>query len=186
MFVPKKCRIFVTVKGKGDGKGKAPGLHLSTLSGATKKILSMAKVVKISEVFGKLEKRNELSKWKRGVNEIARYILSNAMDNGFDEVELANLREVLLNGAKDFAQYAEGGQLLIYDGDIAKCLCTPSELRRCTAKDGTLQDPNRYSTWMDVQAWAATQAWQLIRDCAASCAETVYAVRGGFVEYHYK
>lgn len=113
----------------------------------------------------------------RGVNELARYILSNAMDNNFEKVELANLREVLLNGAKDFAQYAQGGQLIIYNEDIAICLCTPSELRHCTAKDGTLKDPNRRETWMDVQARAATQAWQLIRDCAASCAETVYAVR---------
>lgn len=99
------------------------------------------------------------------------------MDNDFEEVELANLREVLLNGAKDFAQYAQGGQLIIYNEDIAICLCTPSELRRCTAKDGTLRDPNRRETWMDVQVRATAQAWQLIRDCAASCAETVYAVR---------
>lgn len=124
-----------------------------------------------------MEERKEKSCWMRGVNELARYILSNAMDNDFEEVELANLREVLLNGAKDFAQYSEGGQLLIYDEDIAKCLCTPSELRRCTAKDGALKDPNCREIWMDVQARAAAQAWQLIRDCAASCAETVYAVR---------
>ena len=50
MFVPKKSRIFVTVKGKGDVKGKAPGLHLSTLSGATKKFCSMAKVVNNSRI----------------------------------------------------------------------------------------------------------------------------------------
>ena len=50
MFVPKKSCIFVTVKGKGDVKGKAPGLHLSTLSGATKKFCSMAKVVNNSRI----------------------------------------------------------------------------------------------------------------------------------------
>lgn len=49
MFVPKKRVIFVTVKGKGDGKGKAPGLHLSTLSGAQKKKV-MAKVVNNSRI----------------------------------------------------------------------------------------------------------------------------------------
>lgn len=48
MFVPKKRVIFVTVKGKGDGKGKAPGLHLSTLSGAQK--IVMAKVVNNSRI----------------------------------------------------------------------------------------------------------------------------------------
>lgn len=137
----------------------------------------MAKVVKISEIYGKLEERKEKSCWKRGVNELARYILSNAMDNGRERVELANLREVLLNGAKDFAQYSQGGQLIIYNEDVAICLCSPSELRRCTAKDGALKDPNRREIWMDVQARAAGQAWRLIRDCAASCAETVYAVR---------
>lgn len=44
MFVPKKRVIFVTVKRKGDDKGKAPGLHLSTLNPGQQKICSMAKV----------------------------------------------------------------------------------------------------------------------------------------------
>lgn len=49
MFVPKKRVIFVTVKRKGDDKGKAPGLHLSTLSRGTEKKV-MAKVVNNSRI----------------------------------------------------------------------------------------------------------------------------------------
>ena len=39
-------------------------------------------------------------------------------------------KKALLNGADDWSQYSWGGCSLIYDGDIAERLCTPSELKK--------------------------------------------------------
>ena len=64
-------------------------------------------------------------------------------------------RGVLLNGARDWREYSYGGCALIYDGDIAARVCTPSELRRT---HGGQRDPNPRETWLDVQARALCQA----------------------------
>lgn len=139
----------------------------------------MAKVVKFSDLYKSIEAAKcGRSKWERGVHFLALTIVGDYEANEPGTAcELGELESTLLNGAANWSQYCYGGQLLICDQEIAELLCTPSELRRCTAKDGALKDPNRREVWMDVQARAAAQAWQLIRDCAASCAETVYAVR---------
>ena len=47
----------------------------------------------------------------------------------------AELEKALLNGAAGWAAYAYGGCALVYDGDIARHYCTPSELRRVTHKE---------------------------------------------------
>ena len=65
------------------------------------------------------------------------------------------VRAVLLNGARDWSEYSWGGCALIYDGDIAARVCTPSELRRT---HGGQRDPNPRETWLDVQARALYQA----------------------------
>lgn len=68
-------------------------------------------------------------------------------------------RQDLLNGADDWQQYSEGGSALIYDGDIAERLCSPSEYKR--AKEGQ-NPPNARESWLDVQARALYQAERLI------------------------
>lgn len=80
------------------------------------------------------------------------------MNNG-QRVELTEA--VLPNGAADWSQYSYGGCALIYDGEIAETVCTPSELR--CKRGGELQ-PNSRETWLDVQARALSQAWRMIRD----------------------
>lgn len=65
----------------------------------------------------------------------------------------------VLDGAKDWEQYCYGGKALIYDGDIARALCTPSELSR---NDYGSKSPNGTELWMDVQVRAYYQAWNLI------------------------
>lgn len=65
------------------------------------------------------------------------------------------VRAALLNGAEDWSQYSWGGCALIYDGDIAERLCTPSELKR---KRGGELKPNAAEDWLDVQARALYQA----------------------------
>lgn len=64
-------------------------------------------------------------------------------------------REWLLNGANDWSQYSWGGSALIYDGDIAERLCTPSELKK--TRNGERR-PNSREEWLDVQARALYQA----------------------------
>ena len=138
----------------------------------------MAKIVRISDLRKSVAAKSGRSKWACGVQYLALYIIDNYADDEPEAVvDFRNLEVTLLNGAASWEVYAFGGNLLIADSDIALTLCTPSELRRCTAADGTLKGPNKRETWMDVQARAAAQAWWLIRACAASCAETVYAVR---------
>ena len=69
------------------------------------------------------------------------------------------LRGVLLNGAESWSQYSWGGCSLCYDGDIAKRLCTPSELKR--TRSGECR-PNSREEWLDTQARALIQAANLI------------------------
>lgn len=73
-----------------------------------------------------------------------------------DEIQgWQGLRKALLNGAQDWGQYSYGGCSLIYDGDIANRLCTPSEFRRT---GGGRKAPNKRETWLDVQARALGMA----------------------------
>ena len=58
-------------------------------------------------------------------------------------------------GADSWREYSYGGGALIYDGDIARKLCAPWELRR--TRDGARR-PNSRETWLDVQARALGQA----------------------------
>ena len=51
---------------------------------------------------------------------------------------------------------------MICDREIAKTLCTPSELRRT---EFGRKAPNSSETWMDVQVRAHVQAWTLIKRC---------------------
>lgn len=71
----------------------------------------------------------------------------------------SKLEAILLNGAADWSQYSWGGSSLIYNGDIAERLCTPSELKR---KRGGELAPNSREQWLDVQARALAQAADLI------------------------
>jgi hypothetical protein len=66
----------------------------------------------------------------------------------------------LLNGAKDWKQYSEGGCALIYDKQIALTLCNPTELK---ITDNGQKQPNKQETWLQVQARALFQAWNLIK-----------------------
>ena len=99
------------------------------------------------------------SAWKKGVKEYADELLDNLEEKAQlnerlpkDEKEL---KEWLLNGAMDWEDYSYGGCSLIYDGDIAERLCTPSELKK---KDGGRLAPNSQESWLDVQTRALRQA----------------------------
>ncbi len=102
------------------------------------------------------------SAWDRGVLVYAHELLENLaadIEYGYqDEDVLANQRllyKALLNGAHDWEQYSWGGCSLIYNEDIAKRLCNPTELKRT---DNGRKRPNATEEWLDVQARALNQA----------------------------
>ena len=100
------------------------------------------------------------SAWKKGVKEYADEILNNLEEKSQlnrrlpkDEKEL---KEWLLNGARNWAEYSRGGKALVYDCQIAERLCTPSELKRTY---GGMLTPNRTESWLDVQTKALRDAY---------------------------
>ena len=104
------------------------------------------------------------SAWSKGVKEYAYMLLDNIfLHSDYKSItSIKSLHEVLLHGAKNWKQFSWGGYALICDGDIAKTLCSPSELKKC--KNGMLR-PNKQEEWLDVQARALLQAENLIKDC---------------------
>ena len=114
------------------------------------------------DLLQKVENVKVRSAWNNGVKMYAIELLDDAASNReCDEfVSLQELKEAILNGASDWMQYSEGGCSLIYNSDIAERLCNPSELKR--TKNG-LNDPNSRENWIQCQARALFQAWELIK-----------------------
>jgi hypothetical protein len=108
-----------------------------------------------TNITNKLNATKARSAWEMGVKDYALEMVESA------EIELTpeNAESVLLNGAKNWREYSYGGCAAIYDADIAERLCTPSELKK--KKGGELQ-PSTRETWLDVQARALFQAYNLI------------------------
>ena len=104
------------------------------------------------------------SAWTMGVQRYAMdliYILDEIIE--FEKRNPANVDELekwMLNGASSWKEYSLGGCSLIYDRDIARRLCTPSELKK--TRNGE-RKPNRNEEWIDTQARALHQAADLIR-----------------------
>ena len=121
----------------------------------------------VNEIRARLEAVKTRSCWDRGVKGFALNLLRSYIDiceycdnNGQPIPELNE--ETLLNGADDWNAYCYGGGALIYDGDIAKNLCTPSELKRT---DNGNNAPNDREGWQDVQARAYFQAYRILISC---------------------
>ena len=107
--------------------------------------------MKKEEMLNKLNTRYKKARsaWERGVILYAIDFL-----NGLEESDELT-KENLLNGARDWKEYSEGGCSLIYDKYICLRLCAPWEMRR--THYGVLP-PNKSETWLDVQARALYQA----------------------------
>lgn len=127
-------------------------------------------MLNIEKIRETIENKPVRSAWNRGVKSYAVDLLDELAENiqgGYIDPEdldsPALLKKTLLNGAADWAQYSWGGSSLIYDGDIAERLCTPSELKR--KRGGDLQ-PNSRENWLDVQARALYQASRWIINAA--------------------
>lgn len=104
------------------------------------------------------------SHWERAVRDYALEMIDQC-----DRTNITSYKQLLNHGdAKNMKDYAiaralsEGGCFEICDAAIAKRLCTPSQLKRHTRKDGTVRDLPR-ETWLDVQTRAVYQAILLIK-----------------------
>lgn len=116
------------------------------------------------QIRTELDKRSDRSAWDRGVTAYAYDLLENvegAEKAGRQLTTRHEWKEAMLNGEQNWTEYSYGGSSLIYDGDIANRLCTPSELKR--KRNGEL-NPNSRESWLDVQARALYQAQVRICD----------------------
>lgn len=114
------------------------------------------KVIDIRNVIESLPA--ERSAWRRGVRQYAMDLIEDLSD--FQDITPENCREVLLNGAVSWKEWAYGGCGLVYDCAIAERLCTPSELRK---KRGGELEPSSHESWLDVEARAVGQAAAVIK-----------------------
>lgn len=122
--------------------------------------------VNIQDIINEIEASKPRSAWGKGVKKYAIDLLEeekNAQEhensNIISTLSADNADKLLLNGAKDWSEYSWGGCSLIYDGDIAERLCSPSELKK--SRNGE-RNPNSRETWIDCQARALYQASNLI------------------------
>ncbi len=121
------------------------------------------KTINKSDLIDHISSTRARSKWSKAVKEDAISLLENIEGEEIAFSDTKNLREQLLNGAKNWSEYSYGGCALIYDEDIAEHYCTTSELKR--THNGERQ-PNGRESWLDVQARALFQAWLLVKDNA--------------------
>ena len=98
------------------------------------------------------------SAWMRGVKAYAIELIE-GVEGDFP------VQACLLNGARTWKEFSEGGCALIYNADIAERLCSPSEYRK--TREGE-RAPNSRETWLDVQARALGQAATLIASALKS------------------
>ena len=103
------------------------------------------------EILETIEAIKTRGAWQTAVKTYALELLN--------EMEGEHSAAKLLNGAESWKAYSYGGSSLVYDSDIAKRLCAPSELKR---KRGGELAPNTKESWLDCQARALSQAARLI------------------------
>lgn len=122
---------------------------------------------KIEEIRKAIEQENatERSAWGRGVGVYALELVEGLQEwqewnNGAEiPTDRKGLEKALLNGAENWARFSDGGCSLVYDGDIAERLCTPSELKR--TRNGE-RNPNGRENWIECQARALFQAFRKV------------------------
>lgn len=118
----------------------------------------------IAKIAAELETRKDRSAWNKGVTLYAWDLLDEIQERAnYEHKEPENadeLKEYALNGAESWDQYSWGGSALIYNGDIAERLCSPSELKK--TRNGERR-PNSREEWLDTQARALSQAFTRIR-----------------------
>ena len=111
------------------------------------------------ELIKAIKESKARSAWAKGVKWYALNLVEESYKQDTDIVKVS--MSVYLSGAETWKEYSYGGSALVYDYDIAKRLCTPSELKKT---DFGRKQPNGSVTWLDVQARALKQAHSLIAE----------------------
>lgn len=124
------------------------------------------------KMTAELENRKDRSAWSKGVTVYALELVENLREaaeyNERDPRNVAECREWMLNGASDWKQYSWGGCSLCYNGQIARRLCNPSELKKT---DNGNRKPNAREEWLDTQARALYQASERVCELFANLKE---------------
>lgn len=115
--------------------------------------------MKTLDIAKALKERKDRSAWNKGVTVYALEMVEEAYEAGYEELTPNDCESVLLNGARSWREYSYGACSLIFNDDIAKRLCTPSELKR--TRNGERR-PNSREEWLDTQARALFQAYKRI------------------------
>lgn len=112
-----------------------------------------------SDILAELQARKDRSAWDKGVSIYAVSLLDNYQERaeyeGREAASCKELEEWLLNGASTWSEYSWDGSALIYNGDIAKLLCSRQNFKR--TRNGERR-PNSREEWLDTQARALEQA----------------------------
>lgn len=116
------------------------------------------------EIRKELTNRKDRSAWDKGVTTYALDLVLELEERAAYEKRnpesSEECQEWMLNGAQDWSQYSWDGCSLVYNDNIAKRLCSPSELKK--TKNGERR-PNIQDDWLDVQARALYQACNRVR-----------------------
>lgn len=115
--------------------------------------------MELNNIKKTLEERKDRSAWDKGVTLYALELLETIEECDVDLTDRKAVRKAALNGAENWLKYSYGGCSLIYDCDIAERLCSPSVLKRV---DGGNRNPSRCENWLDVQARALAQAFNVL------------------------
>lgn len=136
------------------------------------------------EIIGIINDTKARSAWEKGVRRYAAMPMLDMQDIDLEELNQADahsrITKKLLNGAQDWREYSYGGCALVYYGDIAEALCTPSELRR--THNGQRR-PNSAESWLDVQARALKQACNLVLKACDEAKDKFVANEFGTIIY---
>ena len=111
-----------------------------------------------AQIYSVIESRKARSAWSRAVKSYAVELVE-ACELDQMPTDRDALKKELLSGAADWSAFSSGGCSLIYDADICKRLCSPSEIKK--TRNGERQ-PNNRETWIDCQARALGQAFSMI------------------------
>lgn len=110
------------------------------------------------DIIAAIDGKRCRSAWARAVRDSAVDLIDGLDGDDVAADSWQDFERLLLDGAPDWHAYSWGGCALVYDCDIAKHYCTPSELKR--TRGGELR-PNRCEEWLDVQARGLFQACRL-------------------------
>lgn len=117
---------------------------------------------KAKRIIERLEQKRARSAWNEGVRKYALRMMRDYYEELLNfNPKLPIEEKTFLNGATTWSEASYSASYLVCDEDIAKMLCTKTELKK--TRNGELP-PNSHETWLDTQARALFQAWKLIKE----------------------